>query len=78
MNNMCAIHPNPTLFLFEVSRRPVLARKLGFVQVIEHPKKKEPPALNYKDTPAAKMEEARQPRRVARLKKLKNLNVDTK
>jgi len=56
----------------------VLARKLGFVQVIEHPKKKEPPALNYKDTPAAKMEEARQPRRVARLKKLKNLNVDTK
>jgi len=45
--------------------------------VIEHPKKKETPALDYKDTAAAKMEEARQPRRVARLKKLKNLNVNT-
>ena len=78
MNNMCAIHPNPTLCLFEVSRRPVLARKLGYVQVIEHPKKKEPPALDYKDTAAAKMEEDRQPRRFARMKKLKNLNVDTK
>jgi hypothetical protein len=77
MNNMCAIHPTPTLCLFEVSRRPVLARKLGYVQVIEHPKK-EPPALDYKDTAAAKMEEARQPRRVARMKKLKKLNVDTK
>ena len=75
MNNMCTIHPNPTLFLFEVYRRPVLARKLGYVQVIEHPKKKELPALNYKDTAAAKLEEARQPRRVARLKKL---NVNTK
>ena len=72
---MCTIHPNPTLFLFEVYRRPVLARKLGYVQVIEHPKKKELPALNYKDTAAAKLEEARQPRRVARLKKL---NVNTK
>ena len=78
MNKMCAIHPTPTLFQFEVSRRPVLARKLGYVQVIEHPKKNDVPALNYKDTEAAKMEEARQPRRVARLKKLKNLNVDTK
>ena len=78
MNNMCAIHPNPTLCLFEVSRRPVLARKLGYVQVIEHPKKKDVPALDYKDSPAAKMEEERQPRRVARLKKLKNLNVNTK
>jgi hypothetical protein len=53
----------------------VLARKLGYVQVIEHTKTKNDLALNYKDTPAAKMEEARQPRRVARLKKL---NVDTK
>jgi hypothetical protein len=72
---MCTIHPNPTLFLFEVYRRPMLARKLGYVQAIEHPKKKELPALNYKDTAAAKLEEARQPRRVARLKKL---NVNTK
>jgi hypothetical protein len=56
----------------------MLARKLGYVQVIEHPKKKETPALDYKDTAAAKMEEARQPRRVARLKKLKKLNIDTK
>jgi hypothetical protein len=56
----------------------VLARKLGYVQVIEHPKKKEPPALDYKDTAAAKMEEDRQPRRFARMKKLKNLNVNTK
>jgi hypothetical protein len=72
MNNMCAIHPNPTLCRFEVSRRPVLARKLGYVQVTEHLKKEEPPALNYKDTAAAKMEEDRQPRRPARMKKLKN------
>lgn len=78
MNNMCAIHPNPTLCLFEVSRRPVLARKLGYVQVIEHPNKKDVPALDYKDTPAAKMEEERQPRRVARLRKLEKINVDTK
>ena len=78
MNNMCAIHTTPALCLLELSRRPVLARKLGYVQVIEHPKKKESPALDYKDTAAAKMEEARQPRRVARLKKLKKINVDTK
>jgi hypothetical protein len=50
----------------------MLARKLGYVQVIEHTKSKDELALNYKDTPAAKMEEERQPRRVARLKKLKN------
>jgi hypothetical protein len=72
MNNMCATHPTPALCLLELSRRPALARKLGYVQVIEHTKKKDAPALNYKDTPAAKMEEERQPRRVARLKKLKN------
>lgn len=72
MNNMCAIHTTPALCLLELSRRPMLARKLGYVQVT---KKEEPPALNYKDTPAAKLEEARQPRRVARLKKL---NVNTK
>ena len=75
MNNMCAIHTTPALCLLELSRRPMLARKLGYVQVIEHPKKKDVPALDYKDSPAAKMEEDRQPRRVARLKKL---NVDTK
>lgn len=78
MNNMCAIHPTPALCLLELSRRPVTARKLGYVQMIEHPKKKEPSALDYKDTEAAKMEAARQPRRVARLNKLKNLNVNTK
>ena len=72
MNNMCATHPTPALCLLELSRRPVLARRLGYVQVT---KKKEPPALDYKDTEAAKMEAERQPRRVARLKKL---NVDTK
>ena len=77
MNKMCAIHPTPTLCQFEVSRRPVLARKLGYVQVIDHPKKTDVPALDYKDSPAAKMEEERQPRRVARLKKLKKLNIDT-
>ena len=71
MNNMCAIHPNPTLCLFEVSRRPVLARKMGYVRVYEHPSKKEPPALDYKDTAVAKMEAERQPRRAARMKKLK-------
>ena len=68
---MCAIHPTPALCLLEVSRRPVLARKLGYIQVTEHPKKEEPPALNYKDTAAAKLEEIRQPRRTARMKKLK-------
>jgi hypothetical protein len=52
----------------------VLARKLGYVQVIEHTKTKDELALNYKDTPAAKMEETRQPRRVKRLK----INVNTK
>jgi hypothetical protein len=74
MNNMCATHPNPTLCLFEVSRRPMTARKAGYVHVVEHPKK-ETAALNYKDTACARMEAERQPRRVARLKKL---NVNTK
>ena len=69
---MCAIHPNPALCLLEVSRRPRTARKSGYIQVTEHPKKEEPPALNYKDTEAAKLEEIRQPRRTARMKKLKN------
>jgi hypothetical protein len=74
MNNMCATHPTPALCLLELSRRPALARRMGYLRVVEHTKKEEPPALNYKDTPAAKMEETRQPRRVKRLK----LNVDTK
>jgi hypothetical protein len=74
MIKMCTIHPNPTLCQFEVSRRPVLARKMGYVQAVEHPKKKELPALDYKDTAAAKMEAERQPRRVKRLK----INVNTK
>lgn len=75
MNNTCTIHPTPALYLLELSRRPMLARRMGYAQVT---KKEEPPALNYKDTAAAKMEEIRQPRRVARLKKLKKLNVNTK
>lgn len=75
MNNTCTIHPTTALYLLELSRRPMLARRMGYVQVT---KKEEPPALNYKDTAAAKMEEIRQPRRVARLKKLKKLNVNTK
>ena len=67
---LCTKIPTTTLQVFEMSRRPVTARKLG---LIEHPKPQETNiALNYNDTPAAKMEEARQPRRVARLKKLKN------
>ena len=68
---MCAIHPTPTLCLLELSRRPALARRMGYVQVTKHLEKEEPPALNYKDTAAAKMEENRQPRRTARMKKLK-------
>ena len=68
---MCAIHPTPALCLLELSRRPALARRMGYVQVTKHLEKEEPPALNYKDTAAAKMEENRQPRRTARMKKLK-------
>ena len=71
MKNMCATHPTPALCLLELSRRPALARRMGYVQVTEHLKKEEPPALNYKDTAAAKMEEDRQPRRTDRMKKLK-------
>lgn len=70
MNNMCAIHPTPALCLLEVSRRPMTARKSGYVRVYEHPKK-EIKALDYEDTEAAKMEAKRQPRRAARMKKLK-------
>ena len=68
---MYAIHPTPALCLLELSRRPALARRMGYVQVTKHLEKEEPPALNYKDTAAAKMEENRQPRRTARMKKLK-------
>lgn len=78
MNNMCAIHPTPALCLLELSRRPALARRMGYIQVTEHHKKEEQPALNYKDTAAAKMEEVRQPHRTARMKKLKKLNINTK
>jgi hypothetical protein len=46
------------------------ARKLGYVRVYEHPKK-EIKARDYEDTEAAKMEAKRQPRRAARMKKLK-------
>ena len=70
MNNVCAIHPTPALCLLEVSRRPMTARKLGYVRVYEHPKK-EIKARDYEDTEAAKMEVKRQPRRAARMKKLK-------
>lgn len=70
MNNVCAIHPTPALCLLEVSRRPMTARKSGYVHVYEHPKK-EIKVLDYEDTEAAKMEAKRQPRRAARMKKLK-------
>jgi len=73
MTTLCAI-PLKTLLELDVTRRPVTARKLGFTRLIEQPKK----ALNYEDTECAKMEAARQPRRAARMKKLKNLNIDTK
>jgi hypothetical protein len=70
--NLCTIKPLKTLLEFEVSRRPTTARKLGFSHLVEQPPKKEvKTALNYKDTACARMEEERQPRRVARLKKLK-------
>ena len=60
-----------TLCKLEVTRRPMTARKAGYVHVVERPKK-EVKALNYMDTECARMEAERQPRRVARLKKLKN------
>lgn len=72
MNKMCAIHPTPALCLLEMSRRPVLARKMGYIHVVKHTKKDDEQAPSYKDLAVAKMEEVRQPRRVARLKKLKN------
>ena len=68
---MCTITATKTLCEFEVSRRPMTARKAGYIHVVEHPKK-EIKALNYMDTEYARMEAERQPRRVARLKKLKN------
>jgi hypothetical protein len=52
-----------TLLVLKVFRHPILpTRKLGYIQ----PKT----ALNYKDTACARMEEERQPRRTARMKKL--------
>jgi hypothetical protein len=74
MIKMCTMPATKTLCEFEISRRPMTARKAGYVHVVEHPKK-ETTALNYKDTVCARMEAERQPRRVARLKKL---NVNTK
>ena len=68
---MCTITANKTICEFEVTRRPVTARKMGYVHVVEHPKKKEIKALNYNDTEYAKMEAKRRPRAVARMNKLK-------
>ena len=69
---MCTIKPLKTLLDLEVSRRPMTARKLGFIHLVEQPPKKEvKTALNYEDTACAKMEAERQPRRAARMKKLK-------
>ncbi len=75
---MCTIKPLKTLLEFESSRRPITARKLGFAHLLEPPKQENRTALNYTDTACARMEEDRQPRRAARMKKLKNLNVNTK
>lgn len=69
---MCTITTTKALCELEVSRRPMTARKAGYIHVVEQPKK-ETKALNYNDTECAKMEAQRQPRRVARLKKL-NIN----
>jgi hypothetical protein len=74
MIKMCTIQATKVLCEFEVSRRLATARKVGYIHVIERPKE-ETKALNYNDTACAKMEADRQPRRVARLKKL---NVNTK
>jgi hypothetical protein len=71
---MCTIPATKALCEFEVSRRPMTARKSGYVHVVEHPKK-ETKAINYNDTECARMEAERQPRRVARLK---NLNINNK
>jgi len=72
MNNMCAIHPTPALCLLELSRRPALARRMGYLRVVEHTKKEELSALDYNDTSAAEMEMKRRPRAAFRFKKLKN------
>jgi hypothetical protein len=71
---MCTIRPLKTLLEFEVTRRPVTARKLGFTHLVEHVKKEENvnTALNYNDMAVAKMEADRQPRRAARMKKLRD------
>lgn len=69
-----------TLLDLEITRRPVTARKLGFAHLVEPPRQeiKTVPALNYNDMAVAKMEAERQPRRAARMKKLKKINVNTK
>jgi hypothetical protein len=70
--NLCTIKPLKTLLDLEVSRRPMTARKLGIFSFSwTTPKKEIKTALNYKDTACARMEEERQPRRTARMKKLK-------
>jgi len=60
-----------TLLTLEVSRRPMTARKLGYIHKEDQPKQEIKTALNYKDTACARMEEERQPRRTARMKNLK-------
>jgi hypothetical protein len=77
ITQMCTMK---TLVDLEIMRRPVTARKLGFVHLVEQSKQeiKTVPALNYNDMAVAEMEAARRPRAVARMKKLKKLNVITK
>ena len=77
ITQMCTMK---TLVDLEIMRRPVTARKLGFVHLVEQPKQeiKTVPSLNYNDMAVAEMEAARRPRAVARMKKLKKLNVITK
>lgn len=71
---MCTTKHLSTLLELDIMRRPRVARKLGFSHLVEAPKPDTTISLNYKDTAAAKMEMERQPRRTARMNKLK-LNV---
>jgi hypothetical protein len=75
---MCATHQYMALCLLEMTRRPMTARRLGYVRVIEHPKPETKLALNYDETEYGKMEMNRRPRAAFRFKKLKKNNINTK
>ena len=71
ITQICTRVGDKTLCEFEMSRRPRAVREIEFKYFKKDTVKFVPADMKYEDTAYAKMEAARRPRAVARMKKLK-------